>query len=206
MSPAREPIALHAPAKINLALHVTGRRPDGYHLLETLVVFADHGDRITVTAAEADGFAVCGPFATGVPLDTSNLVLRARDLLRTAFPAAARQPVHIRLEKNLPPASGIGGGSSDAAATLRGLCAAWSLELPAPELMRHAAPLGADLPMCVAARPLIARGIGAEVEPVERLPSLPLVVVNPGAPVATPDVFRRLARRDNPAPSPAPPS
>lgn len=202
MSPAREPIAFHAPAKINLALHVTGRRDDGYHLLETLAVFAGYGDRVTAVPSDADGFAVSGPFAADVPFDASNLVLKARDLLRAAFPAATRQPVRIALEKNLPPASGIGGGSSDAAATLRALRAVWGLVLPAHELMRLAAPLGADLPMCVAARPLVARGIGERIESVERLPSLPLVVVNPGVPVATSDVFRRLARRDN---APLPP-
>ena len=195
-------LTLPAPAKINLALHVTGRRSDGYHLLDSLVVFAGHGDRVTAASAEADGFAVGGPFAAGVPLDGSNLVVRARDLLRAAFPAATRRPVHILLEKNLPPASGIGGGSSDAAAALRALRAVWGLDLPAHEMMRLAAPLGADLPMCVAARPLIARGIGGEIAPVEGLPRLPLVLVNPGVPVSTPDVFRRLARRDN---APLPP-
>jgi len=188
---------LPAPAKINLALHVTGQRADGYHLLETLVVFASFGDRISAAPAQADGFAVSGPFAAGVPVDGSNLVIRARDALRAAFPDATRQPVHIELGKNLPPSSGIGGGSSDAAATLKALCGVWAIDPSEAELMRLAAPLGADLPMCIAARPLIARGIGDDIEPVELLPPLPLLVANPGEPVSTPDVFRRLARRDN---------
>lgn len=190
--------ACRAPAKVNLALHVTGRRADGYHLLESLVVFTDFGDRLTVAEAEADRFAVCGPCAADIPADGTNLVLRARDLLRAAFPEKALRRVSIVLEKNLPPASGIGGGSSDAAAALLALSRVWALDLGEGTLARLAAPLGADLPMCVAARPLVARGIGGEIEPVEGFPALPLLLVNPGVPVATPDVFRRLSRRDNP--------
>ncbi|MFZ1681413.1 MAG: 4-(cytidine 5'-diphospho)-2-C-methyl-D-erythritol kinase, partial [Rhizobiaceae bacterium] len=114
------PVVEFAPAKINLALHVTGRRPDGYHLLDMLVAFAGAGDRVSVGRADADGFSVSGRFADAVPPDASNLVLRARDALRQAT-GSAGAPVAIALEKNLPPASGMGGGSSDAAATLRAL-------------------------------------------------------------------------------------
>lgn len=192
------PLAELAPAKVNLALHVTGRRADGYHLLESLVVFAEFGDRITASPAEKDSFFVEGRFAGDVPLTNDNLVLRARDILRAAFPAHPTSQVAIALEKNLPVASGIGGGSSDAAATLRALARLWRIPVDMAALARLALPLGADLPMCVAARPLVARGIGERLEPVERLPTLPLVLVNPGVPVATPSVFRALATRDNP--------
>jgi 4-diphosphocytidyl-2-C-methyl-D-erythritol kinase len=156
---------LPAPAKINLALHVTGRRDDGYHLLDTLVVFTEDGDRLSISSAERDTFSVSGAFAQAVPLDASNLVLRARDLLRAHFPEAARRPVSIVLEKNLPPASGIGGGSSDAAAALKALVRLWDIPITEADLARHALPLGADLPMCLAARPLVAKGIGEEIAP-----------------------------------------
>ena len=191
------PLAEFAPAKINLALHVTGRRDDGYHLLESLVVFAELGDRITVSTCETDSFAVDGRFVSDVPLDGGNLVLKARDALRAAFPGHAR-PVSIALEKNLPVASGIGGGSSDAAATLRALARLWRIPVGEAELARLALPLGADLPMCLAGRPLMARGIGEHLEPVEDFPALPMVLVNPGIAISTPEVFRALTRRDNP--------
>ncbi|GAA2852669.1 4-diphosphocytidyl-2-C-methyl-D-erythritol kinase [Aminobacter aminovorans] len=192
------PLAELAPAKINLALHVTGRRHDGYHLLESLVVFAELGDRITVAAAAEESFVVDGPFATDVPVDGGNLVLKARDALRTAFPQHTTQPVAIALEKNLPVASGIGGGSSDAAAALRALSRLWRLPADASELARLALPLGADLPMCLAGHPLIARGIGEQLDPVRHFPCLPMVLVNPGIAVATPSVFQALKRRENP--------
>jgi 4-diphosphocytidyl-2-C-methyl-D-erythritol kinase len=196
------PIARHAPAKINLALHVTGRRADGYHLLESLVVFTRYGDRISVTASQDDAFSVCGPFATAVPRDGSNLVLRARDRLRSSGTPAARR-VSVTLEKNLPASSGIGGGSSDAAATLKALARLWCLE-PGSVLTAVAQELGADVPMCLAARPLIARGIGHEIELLRRFPALWLVLVNPGVALATPDVFRALSSRDNPPLQPLP--
>src|SRR5690606_11730781 len=114
-----EPITEHAPAKVNLALHVTGQRADGYHLLDTLVAFTEAGDRVTVRAAAAGGFAIDGPFSNALRGEGGNLVLEARDLLRGT--AGRGTPVAITLEKHLPVASGIGGGSSDAAAALRAL-------------------------------------------------------------------------------------
>lgn len=196
-------VCLPAPAKINLALHVTGRRDDGYHLIDTLAVFARFGDDVCVEPAGEDGFIVGGPYAAMVPLDGGNLVLRARDLLRQTRPELAH-PVLIRLEKRMPPASGIGGGSSDAAATLKALAALWRLPADAQALARLALPLGADLPMCVMARPLLARGIGEAIEPARGLPALALVLANPGQPVATRDVFARLSRRDGAALPPPP--
>ncbi|RIK87554.1 MAG: 4-(cytidine 5'-diphospho)-2-C-methyl-D-erythritol kinase [Hyphomicrobiales bacterium] len=197
-------ICEHAPAKVNLALHVTGRRADGYHLLDTLVVFAEAGDRIRVRRAARDGLAVTGPFAAQAPAGAENLVARARELARTIAGGRAF-PVEIELEKNLPVASGIGGGSSDAAATLRALDRLWGLALPRPALAEAALPLGADLPMCLAAETLVARGIGETLTPAAGLPPLTLVLVNPGVAVATPAVFKALERRDN-APLPEPPA
>lgn len=180
---------MFAPAKLNLALHVTGRRADGWHLLDSLVVFADVGD--TVEAGAAPGLTVSGPFAGGVPTGPDNLVLRAAALAGVAEP-------RLHLTKRLPPASGIGGGTSDAAATLRLLGAA----PPVGALMR----LGADLPVCLAApRPQRMRGLGEDVAEVPGLPGLWLVLVNPGTPLPTPAVFRALACPDNPPlPDPLP--
>lgn len=191
-----------APAKINLALHVTGQRTDGYHLLESLVAFTRFGDRVTVGPAGEDGFVVTGPYAADVPADSSNLVIRARDALREA--AHHPEPVRITLEKNLPVASGVGGGSSDAAAVLKALNRYWHLDLGGAELASIAVSLGADVPMCLAATPLVARGIGEVLSPVDDFPVLALVLVNPGTSVSTADVFGRLQRRDNPPLPPLP--
>jgi 4-diphosphocytidyl-2-C-methyl-D-erythritol kinase len=187
-----------APAKINLALHVTGRRADGYHLLETLVVFAQFGDVLTVEAAAADTMTIGGPHGAGLPGDGSNLVVAARDRLRAAHPAGTATPVAMHLDKRLPVASGIGGGSSDAAAALRALAQVWGLEPGSAAIASIAAGLGADVPMCLDGRPLVARGIGHELETLAAWPTLDVVLVNPGVAVPTPAVFARLDRRDNP--------
>lgn len=182
-----------APAKINLALHVTGQRQDGYHLLESLVVFADVGDEITVRKAEKDQFIISGPFSAGLSGAADNLVIKARDHLRKVHGFG---PVSIELEKNLPVASGIGGGSSDAAATLRAIAKLY--DIPASHLVTVAPSLGADVPMCLAAKPLVASGIGEHLSALRSLPALHLVLVNPNVAIATPDVFRRLSNRNNP--------
>lgn len=196
-------IAEHAPAKINLALHITGQREDAYHLLETLVVFTQAGDRILVRRATQDSFAISGPFSSSLLQNDDNLVLRARDLMR-ALAGERACPVNIELEKNLPVASGIGGGSSDAAAILRALNRLWQLAIPPSNLAQAALSLGADLPMCLTARSLIASGIGEVLVPVPDLPSLALVLVNPGVALATPAVFTALKNRKNPALPPLP--
>ncbi|ESY12009.1 4-(cytidine 5'-diphospho)-2-C-methyl-D-erythritol kinase [Mesorhizobium sp. M0615] len=186
-----------APAKINLALHVTGRRADGYHLLESLVVFTRFGDRVEIEPADADRFSVSGRYATSVPIDDSNLVVKAREALRRQAGQQSTPPVAIRLEKNLPVASGVGGGSSDAAAVLQGLVRTWGLDIGEAELSRIGLTLGADVPMCLAAKPLVARGVGDELSLVPDFPALALVLVNPGVAVSTPDVFNALEKRDN---------
>lgn len=185
---------------------MTGRRADGYHTLESFAVFTRFGDRVTLEPADRDTFSIAGPYAPGVPTDETNLVLRARDALRAAFPSSASRPVAIRLEKNLPIASGIGGGSSDAAATLRGLARFWEVDAGHQALSRIGGSLGADLPMCLAAQPLLARGTGDELSPIAGVPALGLVLVNPGVGVSTPAVFSALAKRDNEALPPLPAS
>lgn len=191
-----------APAKINLALHVTGKRSDGYHLLESLVVFAEYGDRISVTPASADQLWITGRYSAELSSEDNNLVTLACAALRGRFPEVASQPVRIDLEKNLPIASGIGGGSSDAAATLKVLSALSKLEVDTDTLCDIGLTLGADVPMCVHGTPLIARGIGDRIEPLDGFPALDMVLVNPGVSVSTPAIFGHL---DNPASPPLQP-
>ncbi|MEZ5720580.1 MAG: 4-(cytidine 5'-diphospho)-2-C-methyl-D-erythritol kinase [Paracoccaceae bacterium] len=169
-----------APAKINLTLHVTGQRADGYHLLDSLVVFADVGDRVRVMPAEETTLEVTGPMAEGVPTDASNLVVKAAALFDL--------PVAISLEKHLPMAAGVGGGSSDAAATLYAMA-----ELTGTNTIPEGAvDLGADVRVCLMRQASRMRGIGEDVQPVEGMPELYAVLANPGVAVSTPEVFAAL--------------
>ncbi len=187
-----QPMAEFAPAKINLTLHVTGQRPDGYHLLDSLVVFADVGDRLTLALSDTPALTVTGPRAEGVPGDARNLALRAAEMAGTK--------VRIALDKHLPAAAGIGGGSSDAAAVLRGISRLTGLA-PPDDTVR----LGADVPVCLPARAARMQGVGEIVTPVADLPPLHAVLVNPGVEVATPACFARLTTRTNPPmPDPLP--
>ena len=185
-----------APAKINLALHVTGQREDGYHLLDSLVVFAGIGDRISVAPSDRLSLTVTGPEGGGLEAGTDNLVLRAARSFGTGRGAA------ITLDKRLPVASGIGGGSADAAATLKALASHWGLTVPGADTVLS---LGADVPVCLAGHPARMSGIG---EVIGRVPDLPdgiaLLLVNPRVAVSTPEVFRALPGKDNPALSPLP--
>ncbi len=178
-------IEVFAPAKVNLALHVTGRRADGYHLLDSLVVFAPFGDLVTLEPTVGQSLRVVGPMGAGVPVGPENLVLRAAALMPGAGAA-------VTLDKHLPPASGIGGGSSDAAAALRGLALLHDMALPVEGGLR----LGADVPMCLDPRPARVRGIGEDITHLV-LPLLPAVLVNPGVEVSTPAVFKALTSREN---------
>lgn len=160
-------------------------------------MFTRFGDRVEIALADDDEFAVSGRYAPAVPIDASNLVLKARDALRREAGPERAPPVFIKLEKNLPVASGVGGGSSDAAAVLRGLAQTWGLDMDDAGLARIGLSLGADVPMCLAAKPLVARGIGDELSMVPDFSALGLVLVNPGTPVSTAEVFAALSRRDN---------
>ena len=179
-----------APAKINLTLHVTGQRPDGYHMLDSLVVFADIGDRLSIEPAEDLSLTVTGPMAAGVPSDGRNLVLKAAQF---AGFAAGR----IVLEKHLPAEAGIGGGSSDAAAMLRAVSQLTSA--PVEAVASGAEALGADVPVCLAARATRMQNIGEQLSAVDELPVLHAVLVNPGLSVPTPAVFKALAQKENAA-------
>lgn len=178
-----------AAAKINLFLHIEGRRTDGMHELDSLVVFGDIGDMLMVVPADHLALSVDGPFAESVPADAGNLVQQAAEALRGL--TGVRLGARITLTKNLPVAAGIGGGSADAAAALRALCRLWK-QTPEPDALRRLAlSLGADVPVCLSGLPQSVGGIGEQTRFCENLPKVSLVLVNPGVPVATADVFRR---------------
>lgn len=193
-----------APAKINLALHVTGRRADGYHDLESLVVFADIADEIEVSPAPRDTLAVTGPFAGALAGSDTNLVQRALYGFRARFPGRIDTGLGFVLRKNLPVAAGIGGGSADAAAALRLLASLATGPVPQAELAALALQLGADVPACLLSRPCEVRGVGEIIHPLRQFPPAHVVLVNPLLPVPTGDVFRRLASRENPGLPPLP--
>lgn len=178
-----------ARAKVNLTLHITGRRSDGYHFLESLVVFPDIGDRLTFESAADLSLDITGPGSTELD-DEDNLIMRAAKSLQETFDVGSG--AHITLEKNLPVASGIGGGSADAAAALRGLCALWSLNPDAKALHAIALKLGADVPVCLESTSAMMSGVGDLVEPLSGPPEFHMVLVNCRKPVSTAAVFRSL--------------
>lgn len=182
-------VAATARAKVNLYLHVVGRRADGYHLLDSLVAFADMGDVLRARSAPCLGLAVEGPFAPDLAPEPDNLVLRAaRALAATA--AIGESGGALTLVKNLPVAAGLGGGSADAAAALRILSDLWAVRIDPARLMMLAQGLGADVPVCLAGRAAFIGGVGEKVEPAPALPPAGLVLVNPRVPLATPSVFK----------------
>lgn len=176
-------VKVFAPAKINLTLHVTGQRHDGYHLLDSLVVFADIGDYVTV--ANGQGLDISGPESAGVPVANNSILQAARFM--------GCDDLHFTLEKNLPTAAGIGGGTADAAAALRGIAQMRGLKVP-----QDVATLGADVPVCMRGRATRMSGIGEVLHDVPDLPQLWAVLVNPRVAVATPAVFAALGSRMNP--------
>ncbi|HET7717241.1 MAG TPA: 4-(cytidine 5'-diphospho)-2-C-methyl-D-erythritol kinase [Bauldia sp.] len=196
-----------ARAKINLALHVLNRRPDGYHALDSLVVFAELADTLTAYRREESvvELSIDGDFAevlTETTFPQDNLVYSVASALSRAFPNRVSGGVRLHLTKELPVAGGLGGGSADAAATLRLLNRIWRLGLTTAELVDLGANLGADVPVCVLSRPARIEGIGELVTPVTTLPAMPVVLVNPGVAMQTASVFRQLAPADR---SPLPP-
>jgi 4-diphosphocytidyl-2-C-methyl-D-erythritol kinase len=184
-----------ARAKINLALHVRGREPDGYHRLETVFAFAEHGDLLSVAPGGDLTLSVEGRFAAGLSCGEDNLVLRAARALQERF---GQRGAALRLDKKLPVASGIGGGSADAAAALRLLNRFWSLGAGETELLELARPLGADVPACLLSRPCLGTGRGDVLVPYDAgsLVGAPLLLVNPGVAVSTAAVFGAWGGKD----------
>ncbi len=180
-------VKVFAPAKINLALHVTGQRKDGYHLLDSFVMFADVGDWVSVRDAAGATLTVSGPESKGAPSDARNSVLQAAQFLNQTNLALA-------LEKNLPTAAGIGGGTADAAAAIKAICTLRKQNVPDNVLQ-----LGADVPVCMQGVATRMSGIGEVLTPVKSLPSIACVLVNPRVGVSTPEVFNRLKSKDNDA-------
>jgi 4-diphosphocytidyl-2-C-methyl-D-erythritol kinase len=178
-----------ARAKINLCLHVTGQRDDGYHLLDSIVVFADVGDHISITPSVGFSLTIDGPFACDLSVDQDNLILRAAKLYVDVCDGAA-----IKLTKNLPVASGIGGGSADAAATLRALSRMTDVPLPDDRGLS----LGADVPVCLLGTACQMQGIGDVITPIVAFPRLSAVLVCPKAGVATSLVFAAITQKNNP--------
>jgi 4-diphosphocytidyl-2-C-methyl-D-erythritol kinase len=185
---ATDPVTEAAPAKVNLCLHITGQRADGYHLLDSLVVFAGFGDRVTAAAKKGLSLQIDGPEGAGLSADGKNLVLRAARAMGVA-------DAMLGLWKALPVASGIGGGSADAAATLRALSRLTGRAMPAAT---EVLALGADVPVCLAGRPARMMGVGEVLAPIPVLPPIWLVLVNPRVAVSTPRVFAALGRKENP--------
>jgi len=177
-----------ARAKINLCLHVTGQRVDGYHLLDSLVVFADVGDDIVVERASEFSLEIDGPFADGLTAGDDNLVLQAAKIFAADCKGAA-----IKLTKNLPVASGIGGGSADAAATLRAMAQLMGGALPADAGLS----LGADVPVCLAQDSCRMQGIGDQITPMPNIPQMAAVLMRPNVAVSTPMIFKAITQKTN---------
>jgi len=193
-----------AAAKLNLYLHVVGRRADGYHLLDSLIAFAGVHDTVSAAPADALTLSVEGPFAAALSGGAGNLVLRAAGAL--ADLAGVKPRAALGLVKRLPVASGIGGGSADAAAALAALTALWRVAPEQDALAKLALMLGADVPVCLAGKAAQVGGIGETIAPAPALPRVPLVLVNPHVPLSTPSVFKaRSGAYSNAAPLEAPP-
>ena len=183
-------LATRAPAKINLTLHILGRRPDGYHALESLVAFSGAGDTLILSPGSGLTLKIDGPTAPAAGDNDDNLVLRAARALRERTPELILGA--FRLEKRLPVAAGIGGGSSDAAAALRLLARANGMAPDDPRLLEAARATGSDVPVCLDRRARMMRGAGEKLGPLLRLPLMPAVLINPGVPVETKPVFQSL--------------
>ncbi len=182
-------LTVFAPAKVNLSLHVLGRRADGYHLLDSLVAFADIGDRIEVKPSETLSLTIDGPFAPTLADTDNNIILQAARALGPS------ESADIGLIKHLPVASGIGGGSSDAAATLHALDWLWGKVLGADNLAEIGLTLGADVPVCLRREPMRMAGVGETLSPVALPSGIGILLVNPGVGVSTGMVFKTLAAR-----------
>ncbi|MHA1543899.1 MAG: 4-(cytidine 5'-diphospho)-2-C-methyl-D-erythritol kinase [Alphaproteobacteria bacterium] len=202
-SPRAKEITVLAAAKVNLFLHIIGRREDGLHLLESLFAFADIGDRLILRKAEKLSFKVSGPFEdichrAGCEGE-NNLVYRAAQELSKFAPGRGAD---ITLEKNLPLSSGLGGGSADAAAVIKGLQILWGLEVDEDELFKMALGLGADVPACLLGVPCFVAGIGEDITPIDEFQPLEVVLVNPNRPLSTPQVFKSFLDSNRPFSTP----
>ena len=182
-----------ASAKVNLCLQIVGQKSNGFHLLDSIVGFTEFGDHLSFKKSDELALTMKGAFSDQIPVDKSNLILKAAELLRTINNIKAG--AHITLTKNLPPSAGLGGGSSDAAATIRGLSRLWGTDLPdIDDLMK----IGSDLPVCINQKTQHMKGFGEVLEEINTFPNLPILLVNPLKKVSTQTVFRMLKNKKNP--------
>ena len=182
-----------ASAKVNLCLKIVGQKSDGFHLLDSIVGFTEFGDHLSFKKSDELKLTAKGAFSDQIPVDKSNLILKAAELLRTIN--NIKTGAHITLTKNLPPSAGLGGGSSDAAATIRGLSRLWGTDLPEiDDLMK----IGSDLPVCINQKTQHMKGFGEVLEEINTFPNLPILLVNPLKKVSTQTVFRMLKNKKNP--------
>jgi 4-diphosphocytidyl-2-C-methyl-D-erythritol kinase len=203
VSAASAALRVLAPAKINLFLHVGEKRADGYHALESLVAFAEAGDILDIAPSEGLSLDIAGPFANRLVRNADNLVLAAARALHLSPSPISGERVgvrgssgaHFSLQKNLPVAAGLGGGSADAAAALRGLNQLWNRDFSEDQLHGLAASLGSDVPACLLSRSCWMEGRGEIVREVPPLPQFPLLLVNPGVMVPTAEIFAGLNAR-----------
>ena len=192
--PASRSLRCHAPGKINLGLRVVGRRADGYHELVSLFAPLDLGDEVEVAVSESTALEVeikLEGVSEAIPADATNLGYRAAKAF--AEDAGLNCRIELRIEKRLPAGAGLGGGSSDAGAVLRALCDLFPDALDGSRLAELALELGADVPFFLDPRPAMVSGIGERIEALDGLPSLPVLLANPGVALATADVFRAFA-------------
>lgn len=183
---------IRAPAKINLYLHVLGRRPDGYHILDSLITFVNLYDILEIEAADDLVLTIDGPFGSGLSSGEDNLIIKAANILSNA--SGVKKGANIKLTKNLPIASGMGAGSSDAVATFKALSKLWGLSLSSDDLCEIALDIGAELPFFITGKSAIVSSIGEYIEPID-LPKLDILLVNPGIPVLTAQIFNNFAKK-----------
>jgi len=189
LQPKIKKVSFFAPVKINLSLQIIGRRHDGFHLLESLVVFADKGDELSVSKSDFLTLKIKGPFAGSLSTDKNNLVMRAATLLAEFHKIEPK--AHIELNKNIPVSSGLGGGSADAAATLHALTELWKLPISDQELNKIARLIGSDVSVCLNQKSAIIEGIGERVSRLGNLPKFGILLVNSNSTVSTQKVFQK---------------
>ena len=185
-----------ASAKVNLCLQILDQTPEGFHLLDSVVVFTEFGDDLLFEKSDKLELSIQGLFSDNIPIDGSNLILKAATALKQL--SQIKTGAHITLTKNLPPSAGIGGGSSDAAATIRGLCRLWKTN---PPLLDDMLKIGSDLPVCFTQRTQHMQGIGEILSTITNFPSFPILLVNPLKIVSTQKVFQLLKNKQNSAKS-----
>lgn len=187
-----------APAKVNLSLHITGKRADGYHLLDSMVVFTEFGDQLEITESETFSLTCSGDYGDLIASNNDNLVMKAARGMQQLD--GKKSGLKVQLRKLIPVSAGLGGGSADAAAVIRFLCAQWNIDIDSSYVKELALSLGADVPVCLSHNPQQMAGIGEMITHLPIMPSLNLLLVNPKVALATADVFTAYQHQNRPTP------